>query len=461
MNIAIILRELKKYFHRNYQDKVIKFNDPVDLNKLIDLDPHKKLDELKWIAELHKIIDFSVHTHHPLFFNQLFTGSDEYTCLAELISVILNTSMYTYEMAPVFTLMENTLFERIKEIFHFKGGDAMISPGGSASNILAIHAARYALNSKYNEIGTPHNLKIFISSDAHYSFIKGAAFLGLGYNSIIKIPTRNSKMHIGVLEQRIKCEIDNGNIPLMVVATAGTTVFGMFDDMNRIAKICKKYKIWLHVDAAWGGSVIFSNKYKYLLEGIECADSLTWNPHKMLRVPLQCSLLLIRDIKIATECNHLDASYLFQSDKSYDITYDLGKKHIMCGRKNDILKLWTVWKIRGEDQFEKDIDQIFILRDYFITKLTEHPKFQLFPAKSESTNVCFWYVLHENMPIKELNKIAPKIKRKMLEDGKIMISYQPHGSLPNFFRIVFINPLVTFSDLDKVIELIDEYGTNI
>jgi glutamate decarboxylase len=264
------------------------------------------------------------------------------------------------------------------------------------------------------------------------------------------------------LQCNINEQLELGNIPLIVIATSGSTVLGSYDPLIKIGNICNQYNIWFHVDASYGGTVILSSKYKYLLEGINKADSISWNPHKMLRVPLQCSLLLFKDKSISINCNKLDASYLFQSDKAYDIEYDTGKKYLQCGRKVDILKLWTIWKIRGEQQINNDIETIFNIASTFRNKIKDHPNFRLVIDNPfhVSTNICFWLIPNNNIPI---NDIAPLIKKKMLYTGKILISYQPLESmnLPNFFRIVFINPSLTNNDIDNIINILLELCNDI
>lgn len=471
MNLKSIFDEIAKYYEET-PDKVVEFKSPQQLEKLIDINPNNKItSDEELLVILKNVIKYSVKSNHKMFFNQLYVGSDKYTALSELIVALLNTSMYTYEMSSVFTMMENILFDRIKKIFGFNNtADIIMSPGGSLSNITALHAAIYNYDKNINNIGIYKQkpFKIFISEDAHYSWIKGTSFLGLGSNSIVKIKCNNGCMIVGELKKAIQFEIENDNVPLMIVATSGTTVLGAFDPIKDISNICKYYNIWLHVDAALGGTVIFSNKYKYLLNGIFNADSCTWNPHKMLRIPLQCSLLFLKDHNIAYKSNSIEASYLFQTDKYYNKTgidnLDSGKKYIQCGRRVDILKLWTAWKIRGEDGFEKDVDKAYFLAHKFKEKINKHKKFKLVINNTQGTNICFWYIpQNEQFNLsnsKKINMIAPKIKEYMLKTGKILISYQPLESmrLPNFFRIVFINPELEENDLDKIIITFDELG---
>ena len=345
MDINNILKEIDKFY--TTKDRVINYLDPHDITKKIDLNPINRIQTTDQLIDvLNKIIKYSVKIHNPMFLNQLYKGSDRYSAISELIIALLNTNMHCYEIAPVFTIMEEEMFKRIKIIFQFTEGDVIFSPGASMANIMAIHLARYNLNNNYNSMGMYNSkkLKIFVSEDSHYSLIKGASLLGLGYDSIIKIPCINGHMMIDQLKKKILETISSNNVPLIVIATAGTTVLGAFDPIDEIADICHKYNIWFHIDGALGGMVIFSDKYNHLLKGIEKAQSFVWNPHKMLRISHQCTILMARDKNIFKNCNHIEASYIFQTDKYYQSELDSGRKYIQCGRKADILKLWLTWE---------------------------------------------------------------------------------------------------------------------
>lgn len=126
----------------------------------------------------------------------------------------------------------------------------------------------------------------------------------------------------------------------------GTTVLGAFDPLIEIAEICQDLKIWLHVDAAWGGGLIFSKKHCGLLRGIERADSILFNPHKLLAVPQQCSLFLTKHDNILTKAHSKGATYLFQKDKFYSAELDPGDKYLQCGRRADVLKFWFMWQAK-------------------------------------------------------------------------------------------------------------------
>lgn len=267
-------------------------------------------------------------------------------------------------------------------------------------------------------------------------------------------------MIVNELEKMIIISKKENKNPIMVVAMAGTTLYGAYDTIDEINNICKKYKLWLHVDGGWGGSLIFSRRYKYLFNGIQHADSITWNPHKMLQIPFQCSILILKNKNIAKKCNFMNVEYLFSNDKFYDTALDTGNKYVQCGRRVDIMKLWIAWKTRGEDQFEKDIDKIMDLSMSFRNKIRSNKNFKLINLKPQCTNICFW--ISDRFDNNQyLSAITKNIKKIMIENGEMMISIQSLTTkttvLPNFFRIVFINPLLEDIDINIVRDMLLSY----
>jgi len=230
------------------------------------------------------------------------------------------------------------------------------------------------------EIGAP--FVVFTSEDSHYSVLKGANWLGLGTDNVIKVKTdHRGSMIPEELTRAIQKSVDEGKVPMAVMATAGTTVLGAFDDLSQIGDICSAFQIWLHVDAAWGGSVLVSSKLRHMIKGIEKVDSMAWNFHKCLGnchydferrplnqtfsttgAPLQSNIFVTKRETLLASCNAASASYLFQPDKFYDISYDTGDKSVQCGRKVDAFQVWFMLKTRGESYFaaamENAVDQV-------------------------------------------------------------------------------------------------------
>uniref|UniRef100_A0A8C6FG27 Glutamate decarboxylase 1 n=1 Tax=Moschus moschiferus TaxID=68415 RepID=A0A8C6FG27_MOSMO len=244
-----------------------------------------------------------------------------------------------------------------------------------------------------------------------------------------------------------------GQTPFCVVATAGSTVFGAFDPLHDIADICEIHRLWMHVDAAWGGGLLLSRKHSYKLSGIERADSVTWNPHKLMGVPLQCSALLTREKGLLGACNQMQAEYLFQPDKVYNINFDTGDKTIQCGRHVDVFKLWLMWKAKGTYGFEVQIDRYMELAKYFYKVLKKKDNFKLVEQ------YVFVNFLFNDICI--YTQIAPKIKAQMIVEGTVMLSYQPCGDKVNFFRMVFSNPATRQTDVDYLIDEIQRLGKDL
>ncbi|XP_019327415.1 PREDICTED: glutamate decarboxylase 1 [Aptenodytes forsteri] len=471
--VDILLNYVRKTFDRS--TKVLDFHHPHQLLEGMEgfnlelSDNPESLEQI--LVDCRDTLKYGVRTGHPRFFNQLSTGLDIIGLAGEWLTSTANTNMFTYEIAPVFVLMEQITLQKMREIIGWsnKDGDGIFSPGGAISNMYSIMAARYKYfpEVKTKGMAAVPKLVLFTSEHSHYSIKKAGAALGFGTDNVILIKcNERGKIIPADLEAKILEAKQKGYIPLFVNATAGTTVYGAFDPIQEIADICEKYNLWLHVDAAWGGGLLMSRKHRHKLNGIERANSVTWNPHKMMGVLLQCSAILVREKGILQGCNQMCAGYLFQQDKQYDVTYDTGDKAIQCGRHVDIFKFWLMWKAKGTVGFENQINKCLELAEYLYTKIKNREEFEMvFEGEPEHTNVCFWYIPPSlrGMPDcderrEKLHRVAPKIKALMMESGTTMVGYQPQGDKVNFFRMVISNPAATKSDIDFLIEEIERLG---
>ncbi|XP_066152280.1 cysteine sulfinic acid decarboxylase-like [Euwallacea fornicatus] len=450
------------------QDKVLLWRNPEQLREEFDFSlPQTGECQDKLLQIMKNTIKFSVKTGHPYFINQLFSGLDPYGLAGQWLTDALNASVYTYEVAPVFTLMESKIIGEVCKMVGAEWRDGIFCPGGSFGNGTAINLARFWKFPDVKKKGNANmsNLVILTSEECHYSIYKFAAFLGIGEDSVHPLKTDNVGQIVPHdLENQIIEIIARGLVPFMVVATLGTTVRGAFDPVSEIASICKKYQTWLHVDAAWGGGLLFSQKHRAKLNGIEEADSIVINPHKLLAVPQQCSMLLVKDPKILHSCHSRGAEYLFQKDKYYDSSYDVGDKYLQCGRKCDVFKFWLMWKAKGSSGFANHINTLMTMAEYFEEQVNNRPDFFLV-SKRQYVNVCFWYLpryLRGKLNIsdyhKQLQKVAPQIKSVMVNHGSVMLNYQPLKTLPNFFRFVSQNSALTTKDVDYILDHIAEIG---
>ncbi|XP_069314805.1 glutamate decarboxylase 2 [Eulemur rufifrons] len=469
----ILLQYVVKSFDRS--TKVIDFHYPNELLQEYNwelADQPQNLEEI--LTHCQTTLKYAIKTGHPRYFNQLSTGLDMVGLAADWLTSTANTNMFTYEIAPVFVLLEYVTLKKMREIIGWPGGagDGIFSPGGAISNMYAMMIARFKMFPEVKEKGMAAvpRLIAFTSEHSHFSLKKGAAALGIGTDSVILIKCdERGKMIPSDLERRIVEAKQKGFVPFLVSATAGTTVYGAFDPLLAIADICKKYKIWMHVDAAWGGGLLMSRKHKWKLSGVERANSVTWNPHKMMGVPLQCSALLVREEGLMQNCNQMHASYLFQQDKHYDLSYDTGDKALQCGRHVDVFKLWLMWRAKGSTGFEVHVDKCLELAEYLYNIIKNREGYEMvIDGKPQHTNVCFWYIPPSLRTVEDneermsrLSKVAPVIKARMMEYGTTMVSYQPLGDKVNFFRMVISNPAATHQDIDFLIEEIERLGQDL
>uniref|UniRef100_A0A8D1UQ07 Glutamate decarboxylase like 1 n=1 Tax=Sus scrofa TaxID=9823 RepID=A0A8D1UQ07_PIG len=377
-------------------EKVCEWQPPEQLKQLLDLElrdtgePHNRLLEL-----CQDVIRYSVKTNHPRFFNQLYAGLDYYSLVARFMTEALNPSVYTYEVSPVFLLVEEAVLKKMIEFIGWKEGDGIFNPGGSVSNMYAMNLARYKYCPDIKEKGLSGlpRLILFTSAECHYSMKKAASFLGIGTENVCFVETDGrGKMIPEELEKQVWQARREGAAPFLVCATSGTTVLGAFDPLNEIADICERHGLWLHVDASWGGSALMSRKHRKLLHGIHRADSVAWNPHKMLMAGIQCCAFLVKDKSdLLKKCYSAKASYLFQQDKFYDVSYDTGDKSIQCSRRPDAFKFWMTWKALGTLGLEERVNRALALSRYLVEEIKKREGFKLL-LEPEYANICFWYI---------------------------------------------------------------------
>ncbi|XP_018567199.1 glutamate decarboxylase [Anoplophora glabripennis] len=469
--IDILLDFVKATNDRN--EKILDFHHPEDMIKLLDLRvPEQGVSLQQLIHDCATTLKYQVKTGHPRFFNQLSCGLDLISMAGEWLTATANTNMFTYEIAPVFILMENVIMTHMREIIgkNWRKGDSILAPGGSISNLYAFLAARHKMFPNYKEKGIATiqgQLVMFTSDQSHYSVKSCASICGLGTDNCVMVPSdENGRMIPQELERLVVERRTKGHIPFFVAVTSGTTVLGAFDPINDIADICKKYGMWLHVDAAWGGGLLLSKKYRHpRLSGIERADSVTWNPHKLMGALLQCSTIHFKEDGLLMSCNQMSADYLFMQDKLYDIRYDTGDKVIQCGRHNDIFKLWLQWRAKGDRGFEILMDKLMELTEYMVKRIKEQPdKFYLI-MEPEMVNVSFWYIPtrlrkmpHGPQREQELGKMCPILKARMMQSGTLMVGYQPDDRRPNFFRNIISSAAVTEDDVDFLLDEMDRLG---
>lgn len=422
--------------------------DPRDVEAIVDLSlPERGLPAAEVVRRLSAVTRLTPKTSGRRFFNQLFAGREPAAALAEVVTALCNTSMYTYKVAGVHVLIERLVIERLARAAGFSDGDGTTVPGGSMGNLVGLLLARNrTLPTLRNDGNWSVPLTVYVSEEGHYSIRKSAGILGLGRDNVRFVPTdRRGHMDVPALERLIQLDFDAGARPVAVVATAGTTVRGAFDPIDGLADVAGRHGLWLHVDGALGATLLLHPQGRQRLHGIERADSLCWNAHKMMGVPLSSSFILVRQRGLLYENFNELADYLFQQD---DAELNPGTKSIQCGRRNDALKVWAAWLALGDSGWEERIGRQLGLAREVAEEVRRRPALELLEPP-ESVCVCF----------QVRGKPSGEICRRLYRQGKAAVGSGVVAGR-DVIRLVTVNPEITRDDLfrflDEVLEVASE-----
>ncbi|NNL90598.1 MAG: aminotransferase class V-fold PLP-dependent enzyme [Saprospiraceae bacterium] len=445
-DLEVFNRIAEKLIRAEKETGVVKQIPFESLKSTFDLDlPEDSTQEEAFEKALTELVLNTPRTSTKLFFNQLFGGRKSKASLGELLSVLLNNSMYTYKVGGPMIAIEKNILNKISDLVGFKSETlGTIASGGSMTNYMGMVMARDKYDPDFRYKGRQVNLVGYSSIESHYSIAKNAAFSGVGRDNIRYIQSdEHGKMDVKELESQIQQDLANGYRPFFVNATAGTTVMGAFDPLIKISEICKQYDLWMHVDGAYGASVIFSDKYKHLIEGAHLADSFTINAHKMLGTPITCSIILTPHKNCLYDSFSNEASYLYQSD---DNDINPGKISLQCGRRNDALKFWTLWKSVGTKGLGDIVDQEFHLADVAREYVRSNPDYTLY-SFDNSINICFIY-----------KSVSPeKLCNKLYEAGKLVVGYGKFKD-QTFVRLVMVNSNNTKEDIIHFFKVLEEFA---
>lgn len=416
--------------------------------------PEEGIAEDQIFENLNILIQGAMNPANPGYMGHMDPPPTTFSILGDMVASALNNNMLCFEMSPSFTVLEKELLKLFAKFFGLgPGSGGIMVSGGSLGNLAVISLARNVWFGTHKEsLAILGKAPVLLASDAaHTSIHKAAMILGLGLEAVINVPTDvHGRMDIKELERLILLSQQQGKVPFCVVCTAGTTVTGMIDPIDSIHEIARKYDLWMHVDAVYGGALIFSDKHRHLLKGIEKADSISFNPQKWLCVTKTCALFLIKDISMLEKAFRIPAPYMSDHDEGPN----LGEISIQGTRYPDILKLWLSLQHFGRRGWEKLVDVGMELRQFFIEQIDQRP-FLEYAYKPDVNVVCFRLKLkHAALP--ELNQWNTTLQKYLLQEKGLFVSLPDlHGQ--TWLKAVLINPNINKSTLIKLFESIDEF----
>ena len=342
--------------------------------------------------------------------------------------------------------------------------------GGSIANLTALLTARNVALQHVWETGLPHSRNtesglppvLIAHAEAHYCIARSAGILGLGTQQVVKPPLDDRRrMDPQALDATISDLKRRGQPIIAVASSACATPIGAFDPLEALADVCEKHGVWLHVDAAHGGAAAFSTRHRHLLAGIERADSVVWDAHKMLFVPALCTFLFYKNKDHRYIAFQQDAPYLFDPSEPGLAEFDSGLSTLECTKRGAAFGLWGVWSMFGETVFESLVDRTFQLGRELYELLAVAPDFR--PLHEPQCNiVAFRYVPDAMRAASDalIGAFQLEIRTRIARSGRFyLVPTSKEGVAA--LRCTVMNPLTGTAELTAMLEEIRTVGRDL
>ncbi len=416
----------------------------------LTLFPDTALGENRILENLQLAMDSAMNPGLPGYIGHMDSLPATFSILGEFASSALNNNMLSLEMAPFFARLETLLtreFATLFELGELAGG--VMTSGGSLANLEALAVARnYFFESlEKGIINLSSKPVIFASEVAHASLEKASMLLGLGTKAVVKVATNaNSQMDTQDLKVKLENSLKQGEYPFCIVATAGTTTTGSIDPIAQIAQIAQEYKLWLHVDAAYGGAIMLSPLHQNKLAGIEHANSITFNPQKWLYVAKTCAMVLFKNFGLLEKTFRVGAPYMADT-KGFT---NLGELGVQGTRHAEVLKLWLTLQHIGREGYTGLINRSFELTNYFVEQVKARPYLKL-AGECDSNLICF-RAEPEWLMVEKWDEWNSRLQQHLLQNHFFLSLPLYRGQ--RWLRAVLLNPYTDEKTLDKLFSLI-------
>jgi L-2,4-diaminobutyrate decarboxylase len=404
-----------------------------------------------------KILNRSIRIHHPQYMGHQVCAPAPLTALAAFEGALLNNGGAVFEMGQASCTLEKYLIDRFKSWFGYDDkGDGFFTSGGTIANITALLCARSVMAEEdVWQKGTGRQYAVIVSEEAHYCVDRAVRIMGWGSEGIILIPVDEQyKMRTDLLEYNYNKAIGEGKQIIAVVGSAPSTATGMYDNLLEIGAFCRSKNLWFHIDAAHGGPAVFSEKYKFLMDGCGLADSITVDAHKMMMVPGLTTMLFFRDYRHSYQTFAQKAHYLWGNDEPE--WYNLGKRTMECTKLMMSIRVYVILQTYGIHIFGEFVEYCYDLADLFYNLILQQPRLEA-PVAPESNIVCFRYCRED---CADLNEINQKIRRRILEEGKFYI-VQTRLKDKVFLRTTLISPATGVKHIEHLIREVVSIGDSI
>ena len=412
---------------------------------------------------LQQVIADSVVLTHPHTAAHLHCPPLIPALAAEVLIAALNQSMDSFDQAPAATVLEEQLLAWLRRKLGF-GSEAggILTAGGTQSNHMGLLIARdtclerrwHCQTQTHGLPAEARRLRILCSQVAHFTVEKSAAQLGLGTDSVIRVATdAEFRMRPEALQSALEQLADQDLFPMVVVGTAGTTDFGSVDPLSELASLAHAAGAWFHVDAAYGSALLFSARHYKLLEGIERADSVAMDFHKLGWQPISCAAFLLRDARHFRSIE-LHADYLNPELHDKLGIPNLVTRSLATTRRFDALKLWVSFQSLGRKRLGEMIDATIDLAFHAADFIRKSPQLELIHTPTLS---CVVFRYQPANPAADSNVFNAKLRQSLFESGVAVIGHTVVRGR-QCLKLTCMNPSVSKEQIENLLRLVLEHG---
>jgi len=397
-----------------------------------------------------EIVPDSNWLYHPRAMGHQVAAPLPAAVWSESIIGALNQSTAVFEMSPIGTTIERRVIRWMCDLVGFgRQAAGTMTTGGTEATFTGLLAARAAVLPDAWDYGIGANAPVLVCGEhAHYAVTRPAGELGIGVRNVITVPSEGFRMSPRALRETLERLRGAGRRVLAVSATAGSTPTGTFDDLSAIADVCDAFSVWMHVDAAHGGSALLSVRHGAKVFGIERARSIAWDPHKMMLLPLQAGVLLVRDAADLDRAYAQKAPYLFHQRE--EALVDQGTRSFLCSHRVDALKLWIALQRYGADGIGAAYDHMCATTLAMHDAVKRRPEFVAL-HEPECNIFCFRFVGNGSLSEERLDEVNRVAREKYNASGEGWITTTVLNGR-RVLRVTVNNPRTEVSDVEAVLD---------
>ena len=404
------------------------------------------LDAAGFEPWLERVLENSVRLHHPALIAHQVAAPDVPAAIADLVHGAINQPTSVYEMGPAAHAMERIVVEWMTEKIGWPGGaGGVLTHGGSLATLTALLAARAAAAPDAWTDGVDGSMGVLAPPSAHYSVKRSVAMLGLGERAVVDLAVDEYERIVpDALEEALERCHEAGRRPMALVAAACATSTGLHDDLEAMGEFCRAHGIWFHADAAHGAPALLSPDHRQLLRGIETADSVVWDAHKMMRTSTLAAAVLVREDRRLEEAFRQKASYLIYED-SDEAAPSLLERQVECTKAPLGMRIFMNLAFRGEEGIGRHVAEQYEKTLRFWELISAREGFECL-TRPESNILCFRYGRDPELQL--------RLRERLLHERRFHLSSaEVNGE--RWLRMTVMAPATTEETIAELIDAIE------